>query len=141
MLLALAFPERPDKIPVVLLVEDHRDTRAMYSEFLRGAFEVLEAADGEQALAVLRTRVPDLVVTDLSLPVLDGFQLILRIRQEPSLRDLPVISLSGFGGHAHDERARQAGCDRILQKPCLPDALAEAVSDLLRERTGRSRRT
>lgn len=126
-------------MPVILLVEDHRDTRAMYCEFLRGAFEVVEAADGEQALASLRTCVPDLVVTDLSLPIMDGFQLIQRIRQEPSLRDLPVISLSGFGGHGHDERARQAGCDRILQKPCLPDALAQAVTDLLRERGARSR--
>ena len=70
---------------------------------------------------------------------MDGFQLIQRIRQEPSLRDLPVISLSGFGGHGHDERARQAGCDRIRQKPCLPDALAQAVTDLLRERGARSR--
>lgn len=140
MLLALACPERPEKVPVVLLVEDHRDTRAMYSEFLRGTFEVLEASDGEQALTLLRTRVPDLIVTDLSLPGMDGFQLIVRVRQEPSLRDLPVISLSGFGGHVYDERARLAGCDRTLQKPCLPDALAQAVTDLLRERSTRSRR-
>lgn len=121
-------------MPVVLLVEDHADTRLMYAEFLGEQFEVLEAGDGEEALAVLRARIPDLVITDLSLPGVDGFELMSRLRQDPTLASIPVICLSGYGGHAHERRAREAGCDRLIQKPCLPDALAEAAADLLRTR-------
>lgn len=139
MLLALAFPPRPEQVPVVLLVEDHGDTRVMYAEFLRTGFEILEAGDGHQALAQMQARVPDLVVTDLSLPGLDGFELITAMRKDERLRDVPVICLSGYGGHAHEQRAREAGCDRLLQKPCLPDLLAQTMTDVLRERSERGR--
>jgi CheY-like chemotaxis protein len=122
-------------MPLILLVEDHADTRVMYAEFLRPTFDVAEAADAERALALMQTRVPDLVITDLSLPGLDGFELIGRMRSQPALQHVPVICLSGFGGHAHEQRAREAGCDRILQKPFLPDALADEATELLRERT------
>jgi CheY-like chemotaxis protein len=121
-------------MPVVLLVEDHADTRLMYAEFLGEQFEVLEAGDGEEALAVLGARIPDLVITDLSLPGVDGFELMSRMRQDARLASIPVICLSGYGGHSHERRAREAGCDRLIQKPCLPDALAEAAADLLRTR-------
>lgn len=124
-------------MPLVLLVEDHPDTRVMYAEFLSDAFEVLQAADGAQALAVMRTRVPDLVITDLSLPVVDGFELLVRMRSDLALSGVPVICLSGYGGHAHEQRAHAAGCDRVLQKPCLPDTLAEVAVDVLRERERR----
>jgi two-component system cell cycle response regulator DivK len=113
----------------VLLVEDHVDTRQMYAEFLGIEFEVLTAADGVQALSMMRTHAPDLMVTDLSLPGMDGFELIARVRDDPSLRSIPIICLSGYGGTEHEERARAAGCDRILQKPCMPDELAAIVSD------------
>lgn len=113
----------------VLLVEDHVDTRQMYAEFLGIEFEVLAAADGVQALSMMRAHAPDLIVTDLSLPGMDGFELIARVRNDPSLRSIPIICLSGYGGTEHEERARAAGCDRILQKPCMPDELAAIVSD------------
>jgi CheY-like chemotaxis protein len=135
---ALAFPPRSENVPTLLLVEDHRDTRQMYVAFLSSSFDVIEAADAEQALQIIAERPPDLIITDLSLPGMDGFELIARIRKEPGTRTVPVISLSGYGGHSHEERARAAGCDRILQKPCLPDELAEVALQLLREAGGRS---
>lgn len=131
MLTSAASAGRMEQRPLVLLVEDHTDTRQMYAEFLGGMFEVLEAADGLQALEAMRTRRPDLLITDLSLPGLDGFELVSLMRADPALKLVPIICLSGYGGHAHDERARAAGCDRILQKPCMPDALAEAAFELL----------
>jgi CheY-like chemotaxis protein len=118
---------------LVLLVEDHADTRQIYAEFLGETFEVLQAADGEQALDVVQHRVPALVITDLTLPGIDGFELIRRLRDSPSTRQIPAICLSGHGGRAHEARARAVGCDRILEKPCLPKALAEAAHALLRE--------
>jgi CheY-like chemotaxis protein len=134
MLTSAASAGRMEHRPVVLLVEDHTDTRQMYAEFLSGVFDVLEAADGLQAIEAMRTRRPDLLITDLSLPGLDGFELVTLMRADPSLRGVPIICVSGYGGHAHDERARAAGCDRILQKPCMPDALADAASELLQNR-------
>ena len=125
-------------LPRLLLVEDHLDTRLMYAEFLRVSFEVIQAGDGQEALDVARRHHPDIVVTDLSLPRLDGFALTAALRSDPGLRSIPIICLSGYGGHAHDTRARSAGCDRILQKPCMPDALAEAAAELLETVRNRS---
>jgi two-component system cell cycle response regulator DivK len=122
-------------VRLVLLVEDHPDTRLMYSEFLGADFQVMQAADGETALATMRAHTPDLVITDFSLPVLDGFELTARMRKDEALAKIPVICLSGYGGPAHEQRARAAGCDRLLQKPCLPETLVAAVEDLLRGRT------
>jgi len=123
--------------PRVLLVEDHLDTRQMYAEFLGIEFEVVTAADGEQALDLMRAHPPDVIVTDLSLPGIDGFELISRVRADPSFPAIPIICLSGYGGDAHEQRARAAGCDRILQKPCMPDKLAAIVAELAHEAASR----
>lgn len=121
----------PRTLPLILLVEDHQDTRQMYAEFLAGAFDVATAPDGTEALDLMRVNPPDLLITDLSLPGLDGFALIALIRQDAALSMIPIICLSGYGGHAYEERAREAGCDRLLQKPCMPDALADVATELL----------
>jgi len=127
----------PRGLPRVLLVEDHQDTRQMYAEFLGIGFEVVTAADGEQALELMRSHLPDILVTDLSLPGIDGFELIARVRADVSFPAIPIVCLSGYGGHAHEQRARAAGCDRILQKPCMPDKLAEIVAELVQEAASR----
>jgi CheY-like chemotaxis protein len=131
---ALSFAN-PRVRPVILLVEDHVDTRQMYAEFLADSYEVLQAGDGVQALDVVRTRRPDIVITDLSLPGIDGFELVALIRKDPAVAAIPIICLSGFGGHAHERRAAEAGCNRMLQKPCMPDELARATDELLRDRS------
>jgi CheY-like chemotaxis protein len=121
----------PRTLPLILLVEDHHDTRQMYAEFLAGAFDVATAPDGTEALDLMRANPPDLLITDLSLPGIDGFALIALIRKDTALSRIPIICLSGYGGHAYEERAREAGCDRLLQKPCMPDALADVATELL----------
>ena len=122
-------------LPHIVLVEDHADTRQMYAEFLSLSFEVLQASDGREALALMRERAPALVITDLSLPGMDGFELIRLMRDDDRLRSVPVICLSGYGGHAHEQRAREVGCDHI-QKPYLPDALATLAESVVRDRAG-----
>lgn len=118
--------------PVVLLVEDHQDTRQMYAQFMETDYRVLEAGSGGEAMRVLTLQRPDVLVTDLSLPDFDGFELIQRIRFDPLLQGLPIICLSGYGGFANEQRARDLGCKRLLQKPCLPDTLADTVAEVLR---------
>lgn len=120
--------------PTVLLVEDHVDSRNMYAEFLRLQFDVLEAGDGMGALETMQTARPDVVVTDLALPRMDGYELMERMRADERLRDVPVIALSGFSGTEHEERARKAGSSLLLQKPCLPDDLARAVEAAAKSR-------
>ena len=118
----------------VILVEDHADTRLMYAEFLSSDFEVIQAADGEEALRAMDAQVPDLVITDLTLPGVNGFELVTRRRADAALAAVPVICLSGYGGSAQEDRAREVGCDRLIEKPCLPDTLSEAALEVLRAR-------
>ena len=121
----------------VLLVEDHQDTRAMYAEFLGDIYDIVEAADGTSALARMRADLPDVVITDLALPGLDGFELIARIRSDASLASVAIICLSGYSGETHFARAHAAGCDRVLRKPCMPDELATAIAEVLDAKAGR----
>jgi CheY-like chemotaxis protein len=100
----------------------------MYAEFLRIDFTVVEAEDGISALEAMRATRPDIVVTDLSLPRMDGFELMAHMRADERLREVPIIALSGYSGADHEERARQAGSSLVLKKPCLPDDLARAVA-------------
>jgi CheY-like chemotaxis protein len=124
-------------VPLILLVEDHQDTCLMYAEFLGMGFQVLTASDGEQALETVRQHHPDLLITDLSLPGIDGFQLMTALRRDPEYGSIPIICLSGYGGEAYEERAKEAGCDRLLLKPCMPDKLADVAAELLQDRAKR----
>ncbi len=130
-LAALSVKPSRKETPLVLLVEDHSDTRQMYAQFLSTRFEIAEAPDAERALAMIKGRPPRLVITDLSLPGMTGFEMVERMKGDPDTRHIPVICLSGFGGHAHEDRATELGVELVLQKPCLPDALAEAAATVI----------
>ena len=119
--------------PLLLLVEDYAETRQMYAEYLGEMFEVMQAADGQEALALVAASIPALIITDVTLPGIDGFELIRQIRGNVSMRAVPVICLSGHGGRAHEERAREVGCTRVLEKPVLPQTLAKTARDLVRQ--------
>jgi two-component system cell cycle response regulator DivK len=103
---------------VVLLVEDNDLNRDMLGRRLRRAgYEVLEATQGAQALASARERRPDLILMDLSLPVMDGWEATRRLKQDPSTADIPVLSLSAHAMAAERQRAMDAGCDDYDTKP------------------------
>lgn len=120
---------------LVLLVDDDRECREMYAQFLRGAgFEVDEAHNGNQALSKATERTPAIVVTDLALPGMDGYQLMRKLRQQPTTEQVPIIAITGYGGFMEDTaRARSAGCNAVLTKPCLPDHLLDQIERLLAE--------
>jgi CheY-like chemotaxis protein len=121
--------------PRILLVEDHADTRLMYGEFLGPDYEVLAVGDGVAALEALEGQVPQIIVTDLALPRLDGFELIARVRGDARFASIPIIALSGYSGAEHDERMMQVHPITVLQKPCLPETLVEEVEKNLRGTT------
>ena len=115
--------------PHVLLVEDDRDTREMYSEYLSySGLTVTQAATGRNALEQVRAHPPDIVVTDIAMPEMDGLELSRRLRADPPTRDLPIIAVSGQA----TERAREAGADVVLDKPCEPDTLLNVIEGVLK---------
>jgi len=119
--------------PSVLLVEDDRDGRRMYAEWLTQAgFRVKQAHNGLQALEHALETVPDIVVTDLNIPGIDGFELTRRLKQDPRTRAVPVVAVTGYAAFAADPgRAQRAGCDAVLEKPCSPDDLETAIRNLI----------
>jgi CheY-like chemotaxis protein len=112
----------------VLVVDDADDNRELYAEYLESqGFVVEQARDGLEALERLRTFVADVVLMDLSLPILDGWEATRVIKEDPTTRRVQVIALSGRTDVAARARAAAAGCDAFLAKPCTPSELVEAV--------------
>lgn len=115
-----------------MIVEDYTDTRQMYATYLtfRG-YEVVEASDGAEALEKAESRPPDVIVMDLALPKIDGWEATRRLKAGAATRSIPVIALTGHALAGHEEGARRAGCDAFLAKPCLPDTLASEIERVL----------
>ena len=123
---------KPGKTYKVLVVDDFEDNRAMYAEFLRySGFDVTEASDGAEAIEKATALRPDVVIMDLSLPIVDGWEATRRLKAEPRTRDIPIVALTGHALEGHSQGAREAGCNRFLAKPCLPETLLETLRELL----------
>ena len=119
--------------PLVLVVDDARDGREMYAEFLTySGFRTVEARDGAEAIRMTRTHRPDLIVMDLSMPVVDGWTAIAALKENPQTQQIPIIALSGFTMMDERGRALDAGADLFLARPCLPDDLVRYIDGLLR---------
>jgi CheY-like chemotaxis protein len=129
---------------LILLVEDYDDAREMYRDYLEyTGFRVETARDGHEALVKARGLNPDLVLMDLSLPGMDGWEATRILKTEPRTVHLIVVALSAHALALEGERARQAGCDGFIAKPCLPHELVEQISGYLKIQTDpapRSRR-
>ncbi len=119
--------------PSVLLVEDDQAGRRLYADWLTQAgFTVKQAHNGLQALEQALEVVPDIVVTDLHIPGIDGFELTRRLRLDPRTRNVPIVAVTGYAAFAADPaRAQRAGCNTILEKPCSPDDLEAAIRALI----------
>jgi CheY-like chemotaxis protein len=117
---------------LVLLAEDDPDCREMYAVALAlDGFQTLEAADGAQALARIAERVPDVVVTDLTLPGMNGLELCARLKSDARTQHVPIVALTGSALEEQVQRARRAGCARVLIKPFPPDLLGREIAQVL----------
>lgn len=122
--------------PLILLVEDYDDAREMYRDYLEYAgFQVETARDGHEALVKARASNPDLILMDLSLPGLDGWEATRMLKTDPATSHLIVVALSAHALSAEGDRARRAGCDGFIAKPCLPNELVEQMTTFLRVQT------
>ena len=104
----------------------------MYRDYLVfSGFEVDTADNGQEAIEKARTLEPDLILMDLSLPVLDGWEATRRLKADSRTNAIKVVALSAHAMAAEERRASDAGCDGFIAKPCLPQELVEEVSRLL----------
>jgi CheY-like chemotaxis protein len=118
--------------PRVMVVDDHEDARELFAQYLEGrGYAVSTAADGDEALRDIPLLRPDVVVMDLDLPRLDGWEAIRRLKRDPLTRAIPVVAVSGHVYDADRDKAWEAGCSAFLSKPCPPDRLHAEVEKML----------
>jgi CheY-like chemotaxis protein len=134
--------ERPQaERPQVLLVDDYADAREMYTEYLEfSGFDVVQAANGIEALERAVESGPDIILMDLSLPVMDGWEATRRLKADQRTADIPVVALTGHALAGISEGAKKAGCDAFVTKPCLPEDLVTEIRKVLDRRSSSSGR-
>ena len=124
--------EPEDHKPRVLVVDDYPDAREMYSEYLEYCgFEVVQAANGMEALNRAAEWKPDIILMDLSLPVMDGWEATRRLKADKRTAKIPVVALTGHALAGISEGAKKAGCDAFVTKPCLPEDLVKEIRKIL----------
>ena len=121
--------------PLVLVVEDYQDAREMYAAYLQfSGYRVAEATNGLEAIEQANELMPDIILMDLALPKMDGWEATRRLKADVLTRHIPVVALTGHALAGHAEGARQAGCDAFVTKPCLPDAHVAEIQRMLEAR-------
>ena len=124
-------------MPKILLVEDNEMNRDMLSRrLMRKGYEVIMALDGEQGVEAAISQIPDLILMDMSLPVIDGWEATRRIKASPATRAIPVIALTAHAMSDDREKALAAGCDDYDTKPVDLPRLLDKISGLLARQTG-----
>jgi two-component system cell cycle response regulator DivK len=118
--------------PRVLVVDDYPDAREMYSEYLEfSGFDVIQAVNGVEALQRAVDAAPDIILMDLSLPVMDGWEATRRLKEDARTNSIPVVALTGHALAGISEGAIKAGCDAFVTKPCLPEDLVKEIRRVL----------
>ena len=114
--------------PTVLLVDDNGENRSIYAMILRHVgYDVVEAADGGEAIVAARRLHPDLVLMDLSMPVIDGWRATQILKSDPATCAIPVVALTAHDLTSELGRVREIGFDGFLEKPCLPGVVVREV--------------
>jgi two-component system cell cycle response regulator DivK len=112
----------------ILVVEDQEDNRQILRDLLGNAgYELIEAENGEEALAAVARQRPDLILMDIQLPVMDGYEATRRIRTNPDLKSVPIIAVTSYALAGDESKALAAGCDGYVSKPYSPRELLAKV--------------
>jgi two-component system cell cycle response regulator DivK len=116
----------------ILVIEDTENNRRILNDLLTNAgFEVLEAVDGEKGVAMAAEVRPDLILMDIQLPVVDGYEATRRIKANPELRHIPIIAVTSYALSGDDAKALEAGCDGYFAKPFSPRVVLAKVREFL----------
>ena len=118
----------------ILVIEDHEDNRRIMNDTLSAAgFEVIEAVTGDAGVAMAESERPDLILMDIQLPGLDGYEATRLIKAKPALRHIPIIVVTSYALSGDDVKAKEAGCNAYLAKPFRPRELLAKVREFLPE--------
>jgi two-component system, cell cycle response regulator DivK len=118
----------------VLIVEDQADNRAILRDLLSNAgYDLIEATDGEEGVALAESKRPDLIVMDVQLPIIDGYEATRRIKSNAALRSIPIIAVTSYALSGDEMKARAAGCDAYVAKPFSPRQLLAKIREHLPE--------
>ena len=121
----------------ILVVEDNEDNLTVLCDELEYVgYEVISAANGEEAIEKTFTERPDLILMDISIPVIDGWEVTRRLKADPKTESIPIIALTAHAMAGDAEKAKAAGCDGYIAKPCTPDEVAAKVSHFFPRREG-----
>ena len=116
----------------ILVVEDQEDNRQILRDLLANAgYDMIEADDGEKAVAAAVRERPDLILMDIQLPVLDGYGATRRIKADPDLKAIPIIAVTSYALSGDEAKALEAGCDSYVPKPFSPRALLAKIREFL----------
>ena len=116
----------------ILVIEDQEDLRGVLRTLLTGSgYAMLEAVDGETGVARAKSDRPDLILMDIQMPVLDGYEATRRIKADPDLKGIPVIAVSSFAMKGDEDKARAGGCDHYVTKPYSPMQLLRVIRGYL----------
>jgi two-component system cell cycle response regulator DivK len=119
----------------ILVVEDTEDNRRILRDLLTNAgFEVIEAIDGEKGVAAAAEHRPDLILMDIQMPIVDGYEASRRIKANPDVRHIPIIAITSFALAGDEEKTAAAGCEGYVPKPCSPRQVLAMVRDFLGEK-------
>ena len=116
----------------ILVVEDQEDNRRILRDlFANAGYELIEAESGEEALTALTVRLPDLILMDIQLPVMDGYEATRRIKSNPDMSAVPIIAVTSYALAGDEAKALAAGCNAYVTKPYSPRALLAKVREYL----------
>ena len=116
----------------VLVIEDTEDNRQIIRDLLTSFdYELIEAADGAEGVRMAQTHHPDLILMDIQLPVMDGYEATRRIRAIPELARVPIIAVTSYALSGDEAKTREAGCDGYVAKPFSPRQLLAKVREFL----------
>ena len=112
----------------ILVVEDHEDNCQILRDLLSsGGFDMIEAENGAEAIAAAEANHPDLILMDIQLPIVDGYEATRRIKANPALKAIPIIVVTSYALSGDEEKARRAGCDDYVTKPFSPRELLAKI--------------
>jgi two-component system, cell cycle response regulator DivK len=117
----------------ILVVEDQEDNRRILRDLLSSVgHDMIEVEDGEAAIAAAKLHRPDIILMDIQLPILDGYEATRRIKADPDLRGIPIIVITSYALSGDEEKARAAGCDAYVAKPYSPRQLLATINEYLK---------
>ena len=116
----------------ILVVEDQEDNRTIVRDLLSSVgYEVIEATTGDEGVSMAKTETPDLILMDIQLPGIDGYEAARRIKAEPSNQHIPIIAVTSYALSGDENKAIEAGCDAYFAKPFSPRKLLDKIREFV----------